>query len=550
MNNNTNNTNSDSINIQPESSIYATYERLSYKPSYALAEFVDNSTASYFTNRDKLREFYKNNLNKDYNLNVYILYINSSVQPQITIIDNAYGMDRDELERAVLLGKPPKIKNGRNEFGMGLKTAATWFSRKWSVTTTKLGSDQEYSVTMDIDKIVAENTRTVEVTKNTVAPKLHRTTLRLEKLNKPITTKTQKTAISKLISGMYRRDIKSGEVKIYFAEMRTDGKWRDIEGKEYERVDQVPPIKFEEVVPRVILPGQVKGITEPTLAVGEDEDSFEFNNKTYRVKYMVGIRDKGSRTDAGFTLFRRNRAIVGGSTDNYRPKSIFGDSGSFAYQRMYGEIDLDDFPVNQAKDGFSWDDGLEEAFINFLSKKIQTFKSWAEKLRKFDDSGARQIKIKEVVEANKDISRMMKGSLTIKPTYNQNTASATKKNEPGQVDIKEVTDKISLNDLGNIAEFSEDGIEFSFDLKVSDAKNPTEWVKIAVIDEEKGKYAIELFVEHLFLKPLAQEPQFILFMKKFTTAYVCAILYLRAGSPDNTVDPLKITKKLNEFLRG
>ncbi|ARU91865.1 hypothetical protein SCLARK_001332 [Spiroplasma clarkii] len=355
----------DSINIQPESSIYATYQRLSYKPSYALAEFVDNSTASYFENKNALIDFYKNNLNSNYQLKIYILYKNDNVDPEINIIDNAYGMEREELERAVLLGKLPKHKNSRNEFGMGLKTAATWFSRKWTVISTRLGSENEYSVTMDIDKIVKENPKRIGVSKKPVDPKIHKTILKLEKLNKPITTKNQKTAISKLISGMYRRDIKNGDIKIYFAEFKADKKWRDIDGVVYENAEDIPEIKFNEVIPRVIQPGQVKGIDEPTLAKTVDEDFLEFKDKKYHIKYMVGIRDKGSRSESGFTLFRRNRAIVGGYDNNYRPKEIFGDSGSFAYQRMYGEIDLDDFPVNQAKDGFSWDDGLEEAFINF-----------------------------------------------------------------------------------------------------------------------------------------------------------------------------------------
>ena len=42
------------IKIRPTSSVYATYKRLSYQPWTAIAEFVDNSTQSYFDHKDEL----------------------------------------------------------------------------------------------------------------------------------------------------------------------------------------------------------------------------------------------------------------------------------------------------------------------------------------------------------------------------------------------------------------------------------------------------------------------------------------------------------------
>ena len=37
-----------SIDIRPQTSVYGTYRRLSYKPWFAIAEFIDNSTQSYY----------------------------------------------------------------------------------------------------------------------------------------------------------------------------------------------------------------------------------------------------------------------------------------------------------------------------------------------------------------------------------------------------------------------------------------------------------------------------------------------------------------------
>ena len=42
------------INIRPTSSVYATYKRLSYQPWTAIAEFVDNSTQSFYDHKEEL----------------------------------------------------------------------------------------------------------------------------------------------------------------------------------------------------------------------------------------------------------------------------------------------------------------------------------------------------------------------------------------------------------------------------------------------------------------------------------------------------------------
>ena len=43
------------IDIRPATSVYGTYRRLSYKPWFAIAEFIDNSTQSYYDHRKELK---------------------------------------------------------------------------------------------------------------------------------------------------------------------------------------------------------------------------------------------------------------------------------------------------------------------------------------------------------------------------------------------------------------------------------------------------------------------------------------------------------------
>ena len=44
------------LDIRPEAGILGVFSRLSYKAWYAIAEFVDNSTQSFFSNEEKFME--------------------------------------------------------------------------------------------------------------------------------------------------------------------------------------------------------------------------------------------------------------------------------------------------------------------------------------------------------------------------------------------------------------------------------------------------------------------------------------------------------------
>ena len=128
------------LNIRPTSGVYATYKRLSYQPWTAIAEFVDNSTQSFYDHKQELldQKYYKC-------LSIYITYTeNESEGDMLEIEDDAYGMEWEDFQRAIVLDRPPKNTNGRNEFGMGLKTAACWFGSLWSVESTRLNSRNKY----------------------------------------------------------------------------------------------------------------------------------------------------------------------------------------------------------------------------------------------------------------------------------------------------------------------------------------------------------------------------------------------------------------------
>ena len=119
-----------SLNIQPKASILSVFSRLSYRPWYAIAEFVDNSTQSYISHADIL-----DNSDDFEKLIVKVKY--NADDNTLRITDNAYGMELDRFKDAILLDSKNESQSGRNEFGMGLKTAASWFGDVWSVQSTQ-----------------------------------------------------------------------------------------------------------------------------------------------------------------------------------------------------------------------------------------------------------------------------------------------------------------------------------------------------------------------------------------------------------------------------
>ncbi len=81
------------INIRPTTSVYATYKNIKYDPWTAIAEFVDNSTQSYYDNIVRLEatKYWDG-------LEVKVNYERSSTNgDRLTITDNAFGMDFNDF---------------------------------------------------------------------------------------------------------------------------------------------------------------------------------------------------------------------------------------------------------------------------------------------------------------------------------------------------------------------------------------------------------------------------------------------------------------------
>ncbi len=329
------------IPFRPTNQIWRTYKHFPYKAWYAVGELVDNSTQSYFDHRTELDPALERVGTK------FQVTIDFDAQKRILVVaDNAMGMDLAELRRAVQLAAIPPVTTGRCEFGMGLKTACSWLGSKWSVRTKKLGSRLEYSFVIDIDAHAESDAQVLQVLEKMVQEtESHYTIVTVENVRSDFQRRAL-NQVKKHLAEMYRCDINSGSVTLMWGtDILTPERvvplqtTFEIEGADGSRTVQTrewkAAINFEVTI------DAERGTTKP-------------------VRGWVCIVVPGGRAKAGFDLIRRGRIVVG-RPNGYRPESIFGvDRNDLINQRLYGELHLDDFPVNHLKDDFLWDEWGEE----------------------------------------------------------------------------------------------------------------------------------------------------------------------------------------------
>lgn len=525
------------LNIRPTSSVYATYKRLSYQPWTAIAEFVDNSTQSFYDHKEELL-----GIKYSSGLLIEINYIESPEEgDRLEITDNAYGMEWEDFQRAVILDKPPVNRDGRNEFGMGLKTAACWFGSIWSVESTRYNSRNKYYTEINVDELGKYKVEEIDVQEGIVSPKDHFTKIVIKNLNKKIKGSRTIGKVKDLLSSIYREDIRSGLVKIYYNGTLLSFK--------------EPPIYME----------TVNGMEKTWKK--DVNFSIMHDGKELKVKGFVAIRIPGSVKEAGFTLMRRGRVIIGGSENTYRPNELFGDSNSYAWQRLYGEFHMDNWPVTQAKDGFDWhNSGLEEAFIEQLKDYTQDYR------RKADDIRVREkIKTTDVVNDALNAfsnSRLLEDATVTISTTNTSTEipieqTEEEKNnpdvslkvehttEPQPIEEQEVADVNNegvIIDGGNTVEytFKYKGQEYCFHI-IMDLDHPNaHW--LLVEPETSSDYTLTINMRHAFFKPLIEKKEFMPLMMKMAISMVLAEIESMMISPDGKIDPSAIRMKMNEIL--
>lgn len=320
------------IKMIPKNSVYSNFKFRDYKIYKAICEFIDNSTQSFF-DHNELKQ-----------LVINIDFANDFIR----IRDNAFGMSTSELEKALELGDKPKFDSGRNQFGMGMKIAAIWFSDKWKITTKKMGEKFESAVTITMNDLL--NGNEIPIFTKASPSDLHYTVIELLELDKRRITKKSAEKISQFLSVIYRNDLLSGKIKIFLNEDELI-----VDNYEFAKADDGSDYKTD------------------------IDFSFIFEDKEYSVKGFVGISKVGSTSDTkgGFSLLDNGRVII----PFWKDHKIVKSSNSYSYQRLFGELSLINFNVTNDKQNFDWDNGLFDEFKDELSRRTDSMSKLAEELR-------------------------------------------------------------------------------------------------------------------------------------------------------------------------
>jgi len=347
--------------------ILESYKRLPYKAWFAFAEFIDNSTQSYRNHKSVMDDWFEAEQDM---LTVKISYNNRKPGDFIRVEDNAFGMDRDDLQNAMTLGKKPAIANERSKYGLGLKTAGFWFGNKWTIETTQKGSDELLTITVDLEAILNEETAyyakfkqehpgeplkqfrpSLNINSSTCDIDLHGTTLIINDLVRTINAQTFNNCVEYLQS-IYRVDLQNDDLYLEFQD--------------------VPLVWSQDDIDRKLL---ADGQGNPY------KKDFDFVINGKRVHGWGGILQSGGKKNGGFSLIQADRVIVG-YPKSYKNSLIFGDEdggrNDLTNQRLTGEIYLDEkFAVSHTKDQILFVDDEEDELNTALFEKFADYKKEA-----------------------------------------------------------------------------------------------------------------------------------------------------------------------------
>ena len=324
----------ETVSIRPGVSVLSVLRHLNYKPWFALAEFVDNAVQSHNSCRDELGVLH----GTEFKLQVRI-DIDAAQPARISIKDNAAGIARTEFPRAFRPAAVPPDRSGLSEFGMGMKSAACWFSPRWSVRTTALGESIERTVRFDVERIVHDQLEELTIGEAPIDSDLHFTEILLEDLHHVPVKKTV-AKIKEHLTDIYRVFIRDGLLELYLGD--------DLLAYDEPSILRAPYVR------------------DPSgaLRCWRKDINFDFGDGL-SVAGFAALRDPGSFAKSGFALFRRGRLIQGSADEGYRPRMIFSQPGSHRSLRLFGELHLEGFEVSHTKDGFRWDEN-EQPFLELL----------------------------------------------------------------------------------------------------------------------------------------------------------------------------------------
>jgi hypothetical protein len=351
------------VNIEPDASALRMFRSMSFTPWYALGEFVDNSITSALKNFDELKS--KNG--PDYELEVSITF--PPGENKLVIEDNAAGITREEMHRALKTGVPPEDTSvGLSKHGVGMKAASLWWGAHVIIDTYPINEPNGWHVEIDASED-GDVTSLVQVRKIK-----HRgfsgTRLEVRELWKKTPQSKTITSIKSYLPSIYRS---------FLGDTRKENQMKCVilyQGKSLKF--QYPEILTEPLWPSKNGPGYGekprtwKKDVSITLSTGKI------------ISGWVGILEQMSRDLSGFFLHYRGKGVAGVvpldgddnedqaeakdaiSRGSYKPRKIFKQQGSYPDQSFIGEFDITQFGKTITTDSPLWTPDEEGEFTEKL----------------------------------------------------------------------------------------------------------------------------------------------------------------------------------------
>lgn len=297
------------FDIPPDTSVF---EKLGAtgEPAYkAIAELIDNSIDASDPGNPVIVE-----LNFD---------VHRGKVKNIVIEDNASGMTQEGLVNALKIGRSDKANQKKiGRFGMGMKTALASLGRAWTINTCTREDKLASQTTEDLDRFVSSGKWQIEV--NSV-PKVfsHGTRIELTRCEH-ITATHFEQSLNNNLGELFKHFLESGTLQLY-------------------------------------VNGEPVGLPEVNLIDGTRiEIDTEISGR--RVYGWVGLRRQGGN-NYGFSLIRYNRVVM-------RNEKI-GFNVHQQYNRIVGELHLDEFEVNHHKTAFVQTTETWEEFKAYVTEAVR-----------------------------------------------------------------------------------------------------------------------------------------------------------------------------------
>lgn len=339
------------VSIATKPLVYSAFRYLNHKAWNALAEYVDNSLQSYMDHKELLQRINPNGkLTVKINIDV--------TEGRIEVIDNAFGIEENNFERAFELANIPLDASGLNEFGMGMKVSSIWFSDWWTLETSAYGDTCKKKVIFDLNDVSQNERLMLDVDVKPAKAEEHYTKLTLLKLaaiNKPAGRTI--TAIKKHLTSIYIKFIREGVLDLYVNDELLVPSEPKILKAPYHKAPNSKPIEWKYDV----------NFEAPKFVNGRQEG-------WYIAKGFIGVLETMSEIESGILLFRRGRVIGSSYDEKYKPKLLSGNNGSPRSKRIFGELELDGFNVSFNKSAFVEDEDFY-TFIEMLKEDITSHKT-------------------------------------------------------------------------------------------------------------------------------------------------------------------------------